>query len=71
MAPSPNCMGVLLQKSKKKKVTPNPVFDSLHVVYTPSAEAEDDSDLALVDPSNVKLNFESATSFGATEKGTR
>ena len=63
-------MGVLLLNSQKKKISSNPVFDSLHVVYTPSAGAEDD-DLAVVDPSGVKLSFESATSFEAIEKSTR
>ena len=69
VAPSPNSMGVLLLPIKKKKVTPNPVFDALQIVYTPAEDGAggDEGDLALTDPSNVKVAFQSAPNFEATE----
>jgi hypothetical protein len=70
MAPSPNCMGVLLQQSKKKKVTPNPVFESLNVVYTPS-DGIDGDDSSVADLSGVPIRFQSAGKFAAEEKLTR
>jgi hypothetical protein len=39
MAPSSNGMGVLLLKSKDRKIVPNPAIQSLHVVYNPSSDA--------------------------------
>jgi len=73
MGPSQNGMGVLLLQSKKKRIAPNPVVESLHIVYTPSSgtSAEDSSALRLVDPSGVVLEFQSATDFEVEEKVTR
>ena len=42
MGPSENGMGILLLPSKKKRITPNPVVDSLHIVYTPVSSSTDD-----------------------------
>jgi len=64
-------MGVLLLPSKKKKVSSNPVFESLNIVYTPPPGTEGDDGMALVDPSNVKLAFQPADSFEQLEKRTR
>lgn len=71
VAPSPNCMGILLLNSKKKKITPSPIFDSLQVVYTPSSGAAEGDELTMADPSEVKLSFTSAASFEQSEKTTR
>ena len=49
------------------------LFDSLSIVYTPS-QGDDDGDsgeLALVDPSNVKVSFQSVQTFEAVERITR
>ena len=37
MAPSANCMGVLLLKSKERKIVSNPAIQSLNIVYNPSS----------------------------------
>lgn len=72
LAPSNNCMGVLLLPTKRgKKVSTNPVFDALQIVYSPSAESDDAGDLTLVDPSNVKISFRPVASFEEEEKKTR
>lgn len=69
LAPSPNSMGVLLlpTKSKKAKITPNPVLRSLNVVYTPSegtSEEQANTDLQLEDPqSSVPVSFVSTSKF--------
>ena len=69
LAPSPNSMGVLLlpTKSKKAKITPNPVLRSLNVVYTPSegtSEEQANNDLQLEDPqSSVPVSFVSSAKF--------
>ncbi len=71
MAPSPNCMGVLLLQGKKKKaITQNPVVESLNIVYKPSADASAD-DLFLKDPSGVPIKFQSEDVFTKIEKITR
>jgi hypothetical protein len=70
LAPSPYSMGVLLLPSKKK-ITPNPVFESLQIVYTPSSSDVDDSDMQVVDPSNVKISFVTASDFEQEERQTR
>ena len=36
MGPSENGMGILLLPTKKRRITPNPVVDSLHIVYNPA-----------------------------------
>jgi len=72
MSPSPNCMGVLLLPTKQRKaITPNPVLESLNVVYKPSSEASSENDLTLKDPSGVSIAFQSVTDFSAIEKITR
>lgn len=72
LAPSPNCMGVLLLPSKnKKKVTPNPVFESLNLVYTPSEGSDTSEELVVADPSGVSIAFQPVERFEAEEKETR
>mmetsp|Transcript_18948 Transcript_18948/g.52881 ORF Transcript_18948/g.52881 Transcript_18948/m.52881 type:complete len:381 (-) Transcript_18948:175-1317(-) len=72
MSPSPNCMGVLLLQGKKKKsITPNPVIDSLNIIYNPSSEETTGEELVLRDPSGVPIRFQSATTFSKVEKITR
>ena len=71
MAPSPNCMGVLLLPSKKKKITPNPAVDSINIVYTPSEGSSNSEQLVLRDPSDVGVRFQSVSDFMAEEKRTR
>lgn len=77
MAPSKNCMGVLLLPSKKK-VTPNPVVDTLNLVYTPSEETTtnastdgEDAFVPIPDPSGLPIRFQSVKTFEAEEKLTR
>jgi len=71
LAPSPNSMGVLLlQGNKRKKVTPNPVLQSLNLVYAPS-NPEDEPPSDLVDPSGIKISFKSVGMFLAEEKRSR
>jgi hypothetical protein len=70
MAPSPNCMGVLLIPSKKKSLTPNPVVRSLNVVYNPS-EGNDGKDLTLKDLSDLPIQFQSVRDFTEVEEVTR
>jgi catechol 2,3-dioxygenase-like lactoylglutathione lyase family enzyme len=74
LAPSPNCMGVLLlqAKAKKKTISQNPVLESLNVVYTLSQEGGDTSEeMAVADPSGVKIAFQSAKSFEFEERASR
>lgn len=72
MSPSPNCMGVLLLQGKKKKsITPNPVVDSLNIIYKPSSEETSGDALLLKDPSGVPIRFKSADAFTKLEKITR
>ena len=72
MAPSPNCMGVLLLPSKQRKaITPNPVVESLNIVYRPSTEASSDDSPTLTDPSGTPVKFTSETDFTKVEKVTR
>lgn len=70
LAPTPNSMGVLLLQCKKK-VTANPVLDSLRMVYTVSEGAGVDNSLRLVDPSKVQIAFQSVSSFELEERQTR
>jgi hypothetical protein len=71
MAPSPNCMGVLLLPAKGKRVTVNPVLQSLNVVYTP-AKGSDGADVStVVDPSGAAIAFQSASEFEKEERITR
>lgn len=73
MSTSPNCMGVLLlqSKNKKKAVKPNPVFESLNLVYTPSQGADTSQEIVAMDPSGVSIAFQPVDSFEAEEKATR
>ena len=71
MAPSSNCMGVLLQPSKRKKISPNPVMGSLNIVYTPSQDAASGDGLVLQDPGGLPVRFQSADEFTKVEKRTR
>ncbi|KAL7578304.1 hypothetical protein ACA910_012715 [Epithemia clementina (nom. ined.)] len=70
LAPSSNCMGILLLQSKKKKITVNPAVESLNLVYTPSSEGAGEAD-PTIDPSGVSLSFQSVESFQEEEKITR
>jgi hypothetical protein len=80
MAPSSNCMGVLLLPTtrKKKIITPNPVVESLNIVYTPSTTSIEGGstggsvgEMRLQDPSGVTIRFQSVADFTAEEKITR
>jgi hypothetical protein len=77
MAPSPNCMGVLLLQADKKlarDITPNPVFESLNVVYSPlagSTQSDDDEFPPMIDPSGVLTTFQAVDKFKTEELATR
>jgi len=72
MSPSPNCMGVLLLQGKKKKsIVPNPVVDSLNIIYNPSSEETSQENFLMTDPSGVPIRFQSADAFTKLEKITR
>jgi hypothetical protein len=62
-------MGILLLP-QKKKVTANPVVQSLNLVYTPSSEEEEDAPV-LVDPSGVRIAFQSVQAFETEERTSR
>lgn len=70
MAPSSGCMGVLLLQSKSKRITANPAFESINIVYTPSGDGGGDA-LELKDPSGVTVRFQAAEVFTTEEKLTR
>lgn len=74
LAPSPNCMGVLLlqAKDKKKKIIQNPVLESLNVVYNPSQKGGVASEeMVVADPSGVAIAFQSVNKFEFEELATR
>jgi len=81
LSPSNNGMGILLlpindgSKKKIKNVTPNPVLNSLNIVYNPNNENSDSSSsndsLRYVDPSGVPISFVSQNVFSAEERVTR
>jgi len=72
MSPSPNCMGVLLLQGKKKKnIVPNPVVDSLNIVYKPSSEETSGDALTFRDPSGVPIKLQSEQYFTKLERITR
>lgn len=71
MAPSPNSMGVLLFPAKKKRLTPNPVVESLTIVYSPAEGSEGQEVPLLVDPSGVSIKFQRVSDFESEEKVTR
>jgi catechol 2,3-dioxygenase-like lactoylglutathione lyase family enzyme len=68
---TPESMGVLLIPSerRKKSVKVNPAVDGLHIVYSPSSEGG--ALATAVDPSGVKVAFQTDTSFQVEEKKTR
>jgi hypothetical protein len=70
MSPSPNCMGVLLLKSKKKKITPNLALQSLNIVYSPPEGTTGDVSY-VEDLSGVPIKFQPEAQFTAEEKITR
>jgi len=71
LAPSRNSMGVLLlpPEKKNKKITPNPAFGSLNLVYGNGENLEEGG--LLKDPSGVNLAFQKYQNFESSEKGTR
>lgn len=71
MAPSKNCMGILLLQSKSKKVTSNPAVESLNLVFTPSQGADTSEEVVVADPSGVSVAFQPVERFEAEEKATR
>jgi hypothetical protein len=83
MAPSSHCMGVLLLKSKERKITCNPAVQSLNLVYNPTnsggrdidEETDDIKTVAftrgIVDPSGVALQYQSVDEFELEESVTR
>lgn len=72
MAPSPNCMGVLLLQNKgRKKTTPNPALNSLNIVYTPAGESVSSEDMVLKDLSGISIRFQPVDDFSKEEKMTR
>ena len=73
MAPSANCMGVLLLPTQKRKRQPtiSPAVGGLNLVYTPLPDAEEEDVPRLVDPSGVAIEFQSVRQFEELEKVTR
>ena len=71
MAPSPNCMGVLLLQSKSKRISLNPVMESLNIVYTPAAGSESAEVGTVIDPSGTAVVFLSVTDFELEERKTQ
>ena len=63
-------MGILLLPTKnKKKVTPNPVVQSLNLVIAPSDSVTDTA--TFVDPSGVTIAFQTFEAFEFQEKNSR
>lgn len=60
----------MLQKKGRKKIVPNPVVDSINIVYTPS-EPSNDEVLQLRDPSGLPIRFQSVNDFSKEELITR
>ena len=72
MAPTSNGFGVLLlQQGPKKKVSMNPAFGSLNVVYTPPEGANAEEESTIVDLSGIPIQFQSSARFSKIEKVTR
>ncbi len=72
LAPSANCMGILLlQNSKRKNVVPNHALDSLQIIYSPSGQTTEGDPTTLLDPSGVAIAFQSVEKFQKEEKVTR
>lgn len=74
MAPTANCMGVLLlQKKGRKKITPNPAIEALNIVYTPAEDSASGSGdtMVLKDPSGLPISFQPVDDFSKEERITR
>jgi len=78
LSPSNNGMGILLlpindgsTKKKIKNITPNPVLNSLNIVYNPSDGSDSSDSLRVVDPSGVPISFIPQSVFSAEERVTR
>jgi hypothetical protein len=77
LAPSDNCMGVLLLQSREKRITPNPAVQSLNLVFTPAIDSMDNDDTEnsgprrLIDPSGISIAFQPVSEFGREEVATR
>lgn len=75
LSTSPNAMGILLlQGPKRKKITPNPVLQSLNLVYRPSSGSSDEGtgdEISFSDPSGTGISFVSVDRFEKEEKRTR
>lgn len=64
-------MGILLLPTKnKKKVTPNPVVQSLNLVVAPS-DSVTETVTSLIDPSGVTIAFQTFENFELQEKNSR
>mmetsp|Transcript_14520 Transcript_14520/g.17514 ORF Transcript_14520/g.17514 Transcript_14520/m.17514 type:complete len:255 (+) Transcript_14520:1-765(+) len=74
LAPSPNCMGVLLlqSKNKRKGVTPNPVVRSLNIVYKPSEDTTASEDeIFFSDPSGIGISLQTVEQFEKEQSITK
>ena len=72
MAPSNNCMGVLLLQAKKpKSVKPNPAVGSLNIVYQPSENTTASGSMKVIDPKLVPISFDSYFDYEKTERESR
>lgn len=88
VSPSPNSMGVLLLPNQSggrfrktaAAVKPNPVVQSLNIVYTPSdggGEGGDENEFSVgssviaTDPSQIPISFQSVKSFEREVKATK
>jgi hypothetical protein len=63
-------MGILLLP-QKKKVSANPVVQSLNLIYTPSNPEVEEDVPVLVDPSGVRIAFQSIQAFETEERTSR
>lgn len=72
LSTSPNSMGILLLPTEKKKarLTPNPAFNALRVVYNPSDQSDTQStqNLQVTDPSSINISFVPYSRFEAEER---
>lgn len=61
MSHSPNSVGILIlpTEKKKQKLTSNPAFSSVNIVYNPIDQSDEatSSNLDVVDPSSVPISF--------------
>lgn len=72
LSTSPNSMGILLLPTEKKKtkLTPNPAFNALRVVYNPSdqSDTQNAQNLQVTDPSSMNISFVPYSRFEAEER---